>query len=41
MNLLGMMSDGWPHWKETTKLPSLKAKQQDKLIKEAIIEYFS
>ena len=38
---VGYDEDGWPHWKETTKLPSLKAKQQDKLIKEAIIEYFS
>ena len=32
---------GWPHWKETSKLPSLSAKQQDKLIREAIVEYFA
>ena len=32
---------GWPHWKETSKLPSLNAKQQDKLIREAIVEYFA
>lgn len=32
---------GWPHWRETSKLPSLDAKQQDKLIREAIVEYFS
>ena len=32
---------GWPHWKETSKLPSINAKQQDKLIREAIVEYFA
>ena len=32
---------GWPHWEETSKLPSLNAKQQDKLIREAIVEYFA
>ena len=32
---------GWPHWKETSKLPFLNAKQQDRLIREAIIEYFA
>lgn len=37
----GYDDDGWPHWKETIKLPSLNAKQQDKLIREAIVEYFS
>ena len=33
--------DGWPHWKATEKIPSLEPKQQETLIKEAIIEYFS
>ena len=37
----GHDDDGWPHWKETSKLPALNAKQQDKLIREAIIEYFA
>lgn len=37
----GLDADGWPHWKETDKLPSLSAKQQDSLIKEAIVTYFS
>lgn len=37
----GHDEDGWPHWKETSKLPSLNAKQQDKLIREAIVEYFA
>lgn len=37
----GHDEDGWPHWKETTKIPSLSPNQQDKLIREAIIEYFA
>ena len=37
----GYDEGGWPHWKETNKLPSLNAKQQDKLIREAIVEYFT
>ena len=37
----GHDEDGWPHWKETSKIPSLNAKQQDGLIREAIVEYFS
>lgn len=37
----GLDADGWPHWKEADKLPSLSAKQQDSLIKEAIIAYFA
>jgi hypothetical protein len=36
----GHDKDGWPHWQETEKLPFLKAKDQDKLIREAIIAYF-
>ena len=32
---------GWPHWKATNKLPFLNTKQQDKLIREAIVEYFT
>ena len=37
----GYDESGWPHWKETNKLPSLNAKQQDRLIREAIVEYFA
>jgi hypothetical protein len=38
---VGHDDDDWPHWKETEKLPCLNAKQQDLLIKEAIVQYFS
>ena len=38
---IGLDDAGWPHWKETSKLPALNAKQQDKLIREAIVEYFA
>ena len=38
---VGHDEDGWPHWKSTDKLPSMNAKQQDEVIKEAIIEYFN
>lgn len=37
----GHDEEGWPHWKETDALPHLNPKQQERLIKEAIIEYFS
>jgi hypothetical protein len=36
----GHDKDGWPHWEATEKLPHLSAKEQNKLIKEAIVEYF-
>ncbi len=36
----GHDEEGWPHWKETDSLPQLTPIQQDKLIKEAILEYF-
>lgn len=32
--------DGWPHYKNITELPNLKAGEQSILIKEAIINYF-
>lgn len=38
---IGYDDDGWPHWKATDKLPRLSPKEQDQMIKEAIIEYFS
>ena len=36
----GNDEEGWPHWKATEKLPSLKPGQQLRLMKEALIEYF-
>ena len=36
----GHDKDGWPHWQATEKLPHLTPKEQNKLIKEAIVEYF-
>lgn len=36
----GNDEEGWPHWKATEKLPSLKPGQQMRLMKEALIEYF-
>jgi hypothetical protein len=36
----GNDDEGWPHWKATEKLPSLKPGQQMRLMKEALIEYF-
>jgi hypothetical protein len=36
----GRDKDGWPHWKLKENLPPLDSKQQNKLMVEAIIEYF-
>ena len=36
----GRDSDGWPHWKLNEELPPLDAKQQNRLLNEAVIEYF-
>jgi hypothetical protein len=36
----GRDPDGWPHFKVTEQLPSLKSGQQLYLIKQAIVEYF-
>jgi hypothetical protein len=36
----GLDKDGWPHWKSTEKLPSLKPGQQQQIIKQAMIDYF-
>lgn len=36
----GRDADGWPHWKLNEELPPLEAKQQNKLINEAVIDYF-
>jgi hypothetical protein len=36
----GLDVDGWPHWKTSEKLPPLNPSQQQRIIKEAIIDYF-
>lgn len=36
----GMDQDGWPHFLINDQLPPLNAQQQDRLIKEAIVDYF-
>ena len=36
----GRDADGWPHWTLNEELPPLEAKQQNKLINEAVIDYF-
>ncbi len=38
--LEGLDEDGWPHWSLVSKLPPLSLKEQDLLLKQAIIEYF-
>ena len=36
----GKDAEGWPHWELKENLPFLDAKQQNKLIIDAIIDYF-
>lgn len=36
----GRDDEGWPHWELKENLPFLEAKHQNKLITDAIIEYF-
>ncbi|MBL4625747.1 MAG: hypothetical protein JKY42_11510 [Flavobacteriales bacterium] len=38
---IGNDKDGWPHWDRNKKLPNLSDEEQDRLIKEAILTYFS
>lgn len=38
--LKGLDEEGWPHWELVQKLPPLSLKEQDLLLKQAIIEYF-
>ena len=38
---VGLDKDGWPHFEAVEKLPALKKDAQERLIKEAIIEYFN
>lgn len=37
---MGRDEEGWPHWKLVESLPHLEPKQQNKLIIDAIIDYF-
>jgi hypothetical protein len=39
--LVGRDEDGWPHFKRNGLLPSLIAEEQERLVKKAIVEYFS
>lgn len=36
----GRDSAGWPHWERNKKLPALKGKEQEQLVREAIVNYF-
>ena len=36
----GLDEEGWPHWSLINKLPPLTSKEQDLLLKQAIIAYF-
>lgn len=38
---VGNDQDGWPHWDKVQELPALKPLEQEKLMKEAIIDYFN
>ena len=38
--LKGLDEEGWPHWKMIMKLPPLTLKEQDILLKQAVLEYF-
>ena len=38
--LQGSDQDGWPHWKVIKQLPPLTFKEQDMLLKQAVIDYF-
>lgn len=39
--LVGHDQDGWPHWQLVNKLPPLSLREQDLLLKQAAVEYFS
>lgn len=38
---LGRDPDGWPHFERVKDLPPLEANEQERLMKEAILAYFS
>ena len=37
----GNDADGWPHYKKTNLTPCLTILEQEKLIKDSVVEYFS
>jgi hypothetical protein len=37
---VGKDQDGWPHFKNIQPVPALNQKEQEEMIKEAIIDYF-
>jgi len=39
--LSGSDEQGWPHWKLVQKLPTMSLGEQDYLLKQAVIDYFS
>lgn len=39
-NYEGRDKDGWPHWALNEEIPHLEAKQQNRLMVDAIIDYF-
>ena len=38
---LGRDADGWPHFERVQELPPLGAEEQERLMKEAVLAYFS
>ena len=36
----GRDEDGWPHFEEEISLPALEPKEQDRLIRRALVDYF-
>jgi hypothetical protein len=38
--LEGMDAEGWPHWRMVRELPPLTLKEQDLLLKQAVLLYF-
>lgn len=38
--LKGADDEGWPHWEMKTKMPPLSLREQDILLKQAVIDYF-
>lgn len=38
---VGNDNEGWPHWDKLKDLPALRPIEQEKLMKEAIVNYFN
>ena len=37
----GLDNEGWPHFESKKKIPNVNKQEQEQIIKEAIIDYFS